>query len=332
MERREFCRRAGACLVGGCALGLTGCARALEWSSREGAGTSAAPTAAAPPATETPPGDGITTPEPATPDLAVFRGDDPAANVRKAVAALGGMERFVSRGARVLVKPNIINPRAPEYAVTTNPAVVGALVSMAYEAGARDVTVLDRPTAAVRNCYEVSGIAAAVDEAGGRMKVLTDRDYERFEIPEGRSLTSWPFVGDVFDADVFINVPIAKTHGLAGLTLSMKNLMGVMGGARGLIHQDFHQKIVDVNSLVRPHLVVLDAYRMLVRNGPTGGHLGDVKTAKTVVAGSNQASVDAFGATLFGRKPSDIDYIRRAGEQGLGETDPEALRVLVGTT
>jgi uncharacterized protein (DUF362 family) len=112
--------------------------------------------------------------------------------------------------------------------------------------------------------------------------------------------------------------------------MSMKNLMGIMGGERGTIHQDFAQKIVDVNTLVRPHLIVLDAYRMLIRNGPTGGDLRDVKLAKTVVAGTDAVAVDAYGTTLFGMQPSDLDYLVRASEQGLGIIDLARLKIDTG--
>ena len=261
----------------------------------------------------------------------VRQGDDPRTNVRAALTALGGMGAFVKRGDRVVVKPNMLTSRAPEFAATTNPDVVAAIVELAYEAGAADVVVLDRPTAPARTVYEVSGIAAAVGAVDGRMKVLSDRDYERIAIPDGMLLDSWPLVTDVFDADVFINVPIAKTHGLAGLTMSMKNLMGIMGGVRGTIHQDFNEKIVDINSLVRPHLVVLDAYRMLTAHGPTGGDLADVRLAKTVVAGTSQISVDAYGATLFGKKPTDLGYLRTAAERGLGTLDLNTLLIDEGT-
>lgn len=269
--------------------------------------------------------------EPPPPDIALWRGSDPAANVRAAIEALGGMAAFVSRGDRVAIKPNLLTAREPQYAATTNPDVVGALVLLAYEAGADDVVVFDNPTAPPRNAYDVTGMAQAVQRAGGRMKVLADRDFEQVEIPDGEALTSWPLVTEVFDADVFINVPIAKTHGLAGLTMAMKNLMGVMGGSRGLIHQSFDQKIVDVNTLVKPHLVVLDAYRMLVANGPTGGSLSDVREAKTIVAGTNQASVDAVGTTLFGRTPSEYGWLRLASERGIGEIDVDKIMVAEGT-
>ena len=235
-----------------------------------------------------------------TPDLVVVNGEAPDQNVRAAISRLGGMERFVKRDAKVVVKPNVLTGRPPEYATTTNPLVVSALVRMCLEAGAAEVTVLDYPTSSPRAAFKESGIAQATEEAGGRLKYLEDRHFERMEIPEGRSITSWPFVTDVFEADTFINVPIGKTHGMAGLTLAMKNLMGVMGDPRGRIHIDFPQKITDVNTLIKPHLVVLDAYRILVRNGPTGGDLDDVEMPKTVVVGTSQTAVDAYGATIMG--------------------------------
>jgi uncharacterized protein (DUF362 family) len=329
MERREFCALLGVCGVALCAGGMSGCARLLEWS---GSGRTATGRAmgGTPSATVEPTASAVATeapPPPAWPDLVVRRGDDPGANVRLAIGALGGMSRFVKPGNRVVLKPNVLTGRAPKYATTTNPQVMGALAAMCFESGASQVVVLDRPTSTARPAFEVSGIPAAVEAMGATVKYLTDRNFERVEIPKGRVLTSWPLVTDVFDADVFINVPIAKTHGMAGLTMSMKNLMGIMGGERGTIHQDFAQKIVDVNTLVRPHLVVLDAYRMLIRNGPTGGSLNDVRLAKTVVVGTDPVSVDAYGTTLFGMRPEALDYLVRASEQGLGITDLARLRI-----
>jgi uncharacterized protein (DUF362 family) len=338
MERREFCRFVGVCAVVGCAGGLTGCARLLDWSAADTriAVRELRPSRAvlSQPATgSAEPSDSVTaTPAPASalPDLALFTGDDPGRNARAAVEALGGMSRFVRPGDTVVVKPNALTGRAPELATTTNPFVVGAVVKMAVEAGAADVIVLDRPTGAARNAFEVSGIAKAVTGAGGRVKYLSDRDFVNTAIPKGKLLKAWPIVSDVFDADVFINVPIAKDHGLAGLTMSMKNLMGVMGGSRGNIHQDFHTKIVDINSLIRPHLVVLDAYRILVRNGPTGGNPADVRTPKTCIAGTDPVAVDSLGTSLFGMKPSDLEYLLNAADRGLGVTDLSTLTVRRG--
>jgi uncharacterized protein (DUF362 family) len=339
MERREFCRLVGACSVVGCAGGLAGCARLLDWSSsdttpavRELKPSRAIPSVAATSSLE-PSGSLPATGAPATsgpPDLAMFVGDDPGLNARAAVAALGGMTRFVRRGDRVLVKPNAVVGRAPEIGATTNPFVVAAVVEMAIGAGAADVVVADRPTGAVRNAFEVSGIAKAVADAGGRVKYLSDRDFVNTAIPNGLVLKAWPILQDVFDADVFINVPIAKTHAMAGLTLSMKNLMGILGGSRGNMHQDFDQKIVDVNSLVRPHLVVLDAYRIMIRNGPTGGSPADLRMAKTCIAGTDPVAVDSLATSLFGMKPSDLGYLVNAAGRGIGVTDLSKVTVLRG--
>ena len=341
MDRRRFLRLAGAgALVAGVAPLATGCGRLLDWST--GQQTATRRQMADAPATtgtySTVPAAGGATSTTTTsdttdgtgakgPDLVVVQGSDPGENVRRAVEALGGMGMFVKRGARVVLKPNVLTGRPPEYAVTTNPFVMAALTRLCLEAGADDVTVLDNPTSSARPAFEVSGIAKAVQEAGGSVKYLSDRNFEKVEIPQGRVLHSWPLVTDIFDADCFINVPIGKTHGLAGLTLSMKNLMGIMGGSRGIIHVDFTQKIVDLSTLVRPHLVLLDATRILTANGPTGGDLADVKQLDTIVAGVNTVSVDAYGATLFGRLPTDLAYLVKAQEQGLGETDLGKLTI-----
>jgi uncharacterized protein (DUF362 family) len=341
MDRRRFLRLVGAgALVAGVAPWAAGCGRLLDWSS--GQNTATRRQMAGGPATtgtsSTAPTDGVTSTTTAgattsstgarAPDLVVVQGSDPAENVRRAMEALGGMGKFVKRGARVVLKPNVLTGRAPEYAVTTNPFVMAALTRLCLEAGADDVTVLDNPTSSARPAFEESGIAKAVQEAGGTVKYLSDRNFEKTEIPQGRILRSWPLVTDIFDADCFINVPIGKTHGLAGLTMSMKNLMGIMGGSRGIIHVDFSQKIVDLSTLVRPHLVVLDATRILTANGPTGGNLADVKQLDTIVAGVSAVSVDAYGATLFGRRPTDLAYLVKAQEQGLGETDLEKLTIV----
>lgn len=333
LDRREFLKGLGAAALAASAGALSGCGRLLDRSSGEGTGLrEVAPAPSGPGGAEPTTGPETTAPAlaekaAAGPDLAVARGADPAANVRRAVEALGGMERFVKRGARVVLKPNLLTGREPQYAVSTNPAVMGALTMLCLQAGAAEVVALDRSTGETSTAFQVSGIEDAVRKAGGRVKYLTDRNFDQVRIPDGRLLTSWPLVRDVFEADTFINVPIAKTHSMAGLTMAMKNLMGIMGGMRGAIHIDFDTKIVDLNTLVRPHLVILDATRILVRNGPTGGSLDDVERRDTVVAGTNQASVDAYGTTLFGMKPSDLAYLANAQRRGIGQTDLGKLRI-----
>lgn len=237
----------------------------------------------------------------------------------EALENIGGIERFVQPGDRVLIKPNLVTGRPPEYAVNTNPELVAEMVRLCLYQGAREVIVTDRPTTDARTAFEVSGIADAVRKAGGKLKYPIETDFVRARIPDGKVLKEALILKDVFEVDVIINMPIAKHHSLAGLTLSIKNLMGVLGGRRSSLHINFHEKIVDLYSLVRPHLNILDGWRILIRNGPTGGSLDDVVEKKTIIAGADAVLVDSLAAfELFGKDPRDIEYLVNAAERGLG--------------
>jgi uncharacterized protein (DUF362 family) len=260
--------------------------------------------------------------------MSIVHGPDPAAITRAAVQALGGMERFVRSGDDVIVKPNIcVNYRTPEYAATTNPDVVATLVRLALAAGARRVRVMDTPfTGDPQTAYRESGIQDAVVEAGGEMEIMSSVKYASFDIPQGRDIRSWEIYRDAIEADVLIDVPIAKHHGSSRLTLGAKNLMGLISKANQF-HRNLHQRIADLHSRLRPHLTVLDAVRILTAHGPAGGNLADVKQLDTVVASHDTVIVDAYGTTFFGLRPDDIGYIRLGAEMGLGEADWSKVHV-----
>lgn len=254
--------------------------------------------------------------------LAVTHGPDPAAITRLAIDALGGMASFVSSGFDVIIKPNICTDyHPPEYATTTNPTVVGTLVTMCLEAGARRVRVMDYPFGGTsKSAYATSGIEEAVEAAGGEMHVMSHTKYSVVDIPEGRDITSVNIYPDILEADLLINVPIAKQHGSTGLTLGAKNLMGTILD-RGMMHMNLSQRIADLTSLVRPDLTVIDAVRILTANGPTGGDLGDVSQMDTIIASRDIVAADAYATTLFGLTGSDIGYIQACAEMGLGTMD-----------
>ena len=254
------------------------------------------------------------------PDLGVVRGPSPAASVETAIDALGGIRRFVSRGDIVVVKPNIGWDRTPEYAANTNPEVVATVVRLCYEAGAKTVKVFDHPVADARRTYKQSGIADAAAAAGAAVRFVDERKFKDMQI-NGLALKSWPLYTEAIEADAIINLPIAKTHGISGLTLGMKNWMGVMGGWRGRIHQRIDESLVDVTRVVKPTLTILDAVRILTGNGPQGGSLADVRRLDTVAAGVDPVAVDAFGATLFGMKPAELGCVRVGHQARLGSMD-----------
>jgi uncharacterized protein (DUF362 family) len=260
--------------------------------------------------------------------VVVARGGDPEQLVRQAVAALGGMERFVQPGYNVIVKPNIcVAYHTYEYAATTNPWVVGALVKLCREAGAARVRVMDDPFGGTpEEAYLRSGIQEQVQAAGGEMEIMSLFKFVPSDIPEGRDLRRWDFYDDVLNADLVIDVPIAKHHNLAKLTLAMKNLMGVITN-RSAMHGNLGQRLADLASRVRPSLVVVDAVRILVENGPTGGNLNDVRKLDTVIATTDIVAADSYAATLFGKQPLELDYVRAGTEMGLGRSDLGNLRV-----
>ncbi len=252
-------------------------------------------------------------------DVAIARGKDWEAITRAAIEAIGGMKAFVRPGSTVMIKPNICTAgRPPEYAATSHPAVVATVARMCWEAGASKVMVFDLPFSGTQEAaYRDSGIADAVKGLDVELLFASPRHYEKVPIPNGRDLKEWIFLRQALDVDVFINIPIAKHHGTAGLTLGMKNIMGVIQD-RPLIHWNLHQRIADLNTVVRSHLVVIDATRILIAHGPQGGNLNDVRITDTVIASHDIVAADALAATLFGKNWRDIGYIRLGAEMGLG--------------
>lgn len=259
-------------------------------------------------------------------DLVVAQGTSPATITASAIEALGGMRSFISRGDIVVVKPNIGWDRTPEQAANTNPEVVSTVVRLSYEAGAKKVKVFDRTLNDARRCYKQSGIADAAKAAGAEVSFIDDRKFKTVTL-EGLALKEWPLYTDILEADKVINVPIAKTHGLATLTMALKNWMGIMGGRRGIIHQRLDESLVDIATVIKPTLTILDAIRILTANGPQGGNLRDVKKLNTVIVSTDQVAVDAFGATLFGLQGSDLGYVSIADRMGLGTMDLSKVKI-----
>ena len=262
-----------------------------------------------------------------TPDLVVVQQGEPAALVHHALEALGGMPRFVSKGDVVVLKANMSWDRRPEQAATTNPDVVAEVVKLCLEAGAKQVKLFDRTLNEPRRCYKRSGIQKAAEAAGANVSHVYDRKFKMTKITDGQLLKQWEIYEDVLEADKIINIPIAKHHSVGGASLGIKNFMGYLGGNRGSLHRDFAVKIVDINTRIRADLTLLDTYRMLVRNGPSGGNLADVVEKKTLIGGTDPVAVDAYGMTLFDIDPPTVEFLQEAKTRGLGEFDLKKLDV-----
>lgn len=256
-------------------------------------------------------------------------GGTPAKLVRAAVAGLGGMSAFVSKGQTVVVKPNIGWDRSPEQGANTHPAVVREVVLLCLEAGAAKVKVFDRTCNDPRRCYVASGISAALEGLDPRVELshIDERRFRVVERPEALLLKHSSYYEEALDADCFINLPVAKHHSASGLTIGMKNIMGVLGGNRAVLHRNLPEALYDMNRAVRSHLTIVDATRILVANGPQGGKLEDVRTLETVIASSDVVAADSIAATLFNKSYTDLKYLQLAHDQGLGVADPARIRL-----
>jgi uncharacterized protein (DUF362 family) len=260
------------------------------------------------------------------PLLAVVRGSNVDAMVRQAVDKLGGIGRFINKGDRVLLKPNIGWDRMPEQGANTGPEVVAAVVNLCREAGAGLVMVSDVSLNNPQRSFNRSGIEKAVQEAGGEVRICTDDDFIMADMG-GSLLKTWPVSRFLLDADKVINLPIVKHHSLSGCTLAMKNWYGVLGGRRNQLHQDIHTSIVDLANAVRPTLTIMDAVRVLKRNGPSGGNPLDVVRENTVIAALDEVALDSFSLGFLDLTPEKVPFLAMAEKKNLGVVDWRSLNI-----
>ncbi len=262
--------------------------------------------------------------DPRYPELVVARGADPEPILRRAIDELGGIARFVSRGDTVVLKPNAAWDRAPWQAANTSPEMVAGMARLCAQAGARRVLVADVTINSARDCYERSGIGAAARDAGAEVVLPAARRFRQIDLG-GRVLAAWPVFDPFLDTDKVINIAAVKHHSLTGATLGIKNWYGILGGFRQRLHQRIHESLADLASFLRPTLTVLDAWRVLLRNGPNGGRADDVALRRTVIAATDPVAADAWAAKEFWNlAPADLPYLGLCAARGLGKTDLQA--------
>ncbi len=264
------------------------------------------------------------------PVLGVAQGKDYRLLVEEAVENVGGIGEFIKSGDRVVIKPNMGWDRTPEQGANTHPLVVGRLAELALDAGAAKVQVFDYTCNEKRRCYTNSGIIDALEKIGDSKIHWEHIDMRKFvpvDIERGKSLKRWEIYKDALAADCYINVPVAKHHGLSRLSLGLKNSMGIIGGNRGRLHHNLGQELADLATVVQPKLTVIDATRLLLRNGPQGGRMEDVKIADMVIASADPVAADAYATTLFDMAPQDIASTVAAYEMGLGEMNIDRMEI-----
>jgi uncharacterized protein (DUF362 family) len=240
--------------------------------------------------------------------------------VKKVFDAAGGVTRFIAKGDIVAIKPNVSWARRPELAATTNPEVLTAVVELCYDAGAKKVRIVDNTINDARRCFAITGVGAVAKNTNADLVFPRSSLMKDMKI-QGDRLDVWPVFVPLVEADKLINLPIAKDHGLSSLTLGIKSWIGGVGGRRYALHQDIHQTIVDLAQFFKPTLTLIDAIRILERNGPSGGSLSDVAVKNTLILSDDPVAADARATTLFGLRPEEMGFIRLAKKWGLGTDD-----------
>ena len=239
---------------------------------------------------------------------------------RKTFEAAGGIGRFISKGDVVVIKPNISWARPLNMAATTNPEVLQAVIELCQEAGAKKVRIADNTIDTATFCFSVTG-AAEVAEISGAELVNPDSSLMREMKLQGDRLDVWPVYLPIVEADKLINLPVAKDHILSSLTLGMKNWFGAIGGRRGSLHSEIHTNIVDLAQFFKPTITLIDATRIMTRNGPSGGSISDVVIKNTLILSDDPVAADGKTALLFDKEPQNIGYIKLAMKRGLGTYD-----------
>jgi uncharacterized protein (DUF362 family) len=258
--------------------------------------------------------------------LAVAHGAERQRTIEAVVRALGGMQAFVRPGDHVLIKVNAAFATPPMLGAATHPDALSRLVTLCMQAGAAEVRVTDNPINDPSSCFALSGIGPAAHAVGARLILPAAERFETYSVPHGRLIRQWPVLTQPLRwADKLIGLSPLKDHHRSGASMTLKNWYGLLGGRRNIFHQQIHEIILELARMVKPTLVILDGTQSMVRNGPTGGSLEDLKPTHTVIAGTDAVAVDALGASLLNKTAGQLPHLVMAEKAGLGTTDYRSL-------
>jgi len=265
--------------------------------------------------------------------MAIVRGTNRALMVEQGIKALGGMEAFIRKGDRVLIKVNAAFASPASLGATTNPDTLAAVAGLCLKAGAAQVAVTDNPINNPDSCFEISGLAQAAQASGARLVTPRADLFAPVSLPGGKLLQNWPVMAGAFAGiNKVIVVSPVKDHQRAGASMTLKNFYGFLGGRRNVFHQDINGIITELSQLLKPTLCVLDGTVSMITNGPTGGSLSDLKDTGTLVVSTDPVAADAVGVELLGRTLANVPYIQMAAKAGAGQADYHQLKpVLIDT-
>lgn len=261
--------------------------------------------------------------------MSIARGANRVQTINHALRMLGGMEAFISKGDRVLLKVNAAFASPPLVSATTNPDLAAEVIRLCFQVGASSVIVTDNPINDPGSAFALTGIARAAESAGARIAFPGQASFRPTTVKGGALIREWPLLYGPFQGvDKLIGMAPVKDHHRSGASMSMKNWYGLLGGPRAVFHQDIHNAIKELAMMVVPTMVILDGTVTMMTNGPTGGSLEDLKQTNTMIVSTDQVAADAFGATLLGKTASALPHIEMAEASGVGISDYRRLAFL----
>jgi len=273
----------------------------------------------------------------ATSKVVVVKGTDIPKMIAAGIEKLGGWGKFIKAGSKVALKPNLAWKSTPEQGGNTDPNIVREVVLAAEKAKAKQVLIPENTCESERETFPACGILEALKGTSAKLYRPKGGDYVAVEVPKGKICTKAKVTRDLIEADCLINMPVAKHHGGATLTISMKNWMGAVDNrTRQTWHRaGLHQCIADFSTYLKPTLIIIDATRILLENGPRGP--GKLDHPHEIIFSTDPVAADAYAATLFKgkvkrpvpvEKPTDVQYIRLAEELGVGCADLSKVEIV----
>jgi len=264
--------------------------------------------------------------------MSIVRGEDRVATLRMALKSLGGIETFIKKGDRVLLKVNAAFASPAMLSATTHPAIITEMTQLCFRAGAASVVVTDNPINDPDSCFSLTGIADAARSAGARVLLPRNDLFSPMTVKDAKLIRNWPVLYKPFtDITKVIGMAPLKDHHRSGASMIMKNWYGLLGGRRNIFHQDIHSIIMELAMMVKPSLVILDATTSMMTNGPTGGSLSDLKNTNTMIVSTDQVAADAFGASLLEKSLDELPFIGKAEAAGIGTANYHKLNPVMAS-
>jgi uncharacterized protein (DUF362 family) len=262
--------------------------------------------------------------------MSIVRGSSRSETLKLALKSMGGIQSFIKKGDRVLLKVNAAFASPPMLCATTHPDMVTGITRLCFQAGAASVAVTDNPINDPASCFRLTGIEQAARAAGAAVLFPQKEFFKSFSLAQAQLIRNWPVLYEpLSQIDKIIGTAPVKDHHRSGASMIMKNWYGLLGGRRNIFHQDIHTIIKELAMMVKPTLVVLDGTTTMMHNGPTGGSLSDLKETHTMIVSTDQVAADAFGATLLDKTVDELAFIKKAESMHLGTADFKSLNPIM---